>query len=61
MIQFILGILVGICVCVFAEALILCGDEDPDKIDICKGCPYEDYSAGKKDCMYCHEASDDPG
>lgn len=59
MIQFLLGILIGVFICAFASVLA-CGD-DGSEIDICHGCPYEDYSAGKKDCMYCHEASDDLG
>lgn len=55
MIQFVLGILVGICICFLAGAIILSRDEEPPKIDICRDCPYEYLSAGKKDCMYCHD------
>jgi len=55
MIQFLIGLLVGIGVCVFASVL---ATADEDREDLCKGCPYEDYSAGKKDCMYCHDADD---
>ena len=58
MIQFVLGILVGICICFFAGAIILSRDEEPPKIDICRECPYEYLSAGKKDCMYCHDVYD---
>ena len=58
MIQFIIGILVGICICFFAGAIILADDEEPPEIDICRGCPYEFMSAGKKDCMYCHSVDD---
>ncbi len=55
MILFLVGILIGICICVFVEALILCGDEEPDKIDICRDCPYKLFDDGSHDCARCHE------
>ena len=60
MIMFFVGMVVGAFVILTAIAMIEV-DVDDQQTDMCHGCPYEDYSAGKKDCMFCHEASDDLG
>ena len=59
MLMFIVGVMVGVVMSMFALGLVAAADADDEKRpDMCRGCPYEDYSGGKKDCAFCHGVED---
>ena len=59
MLQFIVGVFVGIFVQLFIMGVMVVVDEEDDRVDKCRGCPYEGYGNGVKDCLVCHGAEDE--
>lgn len=54
MIQFLIGLLVGVFTCIFASA-IASGEDDEMSEDFCRECPYKLFDDGSHDCARCHE------
>lgn len=56
---FIVGVLFGAFAVIIIMAMISASEmDDEQRADLCRGCPYEDYSGGRHDCLYCHEVDD---
>lgn len=59
MLIFLVGMFVGAFLVIFVMGLICASDYDDErKAEMCRGCPYEDYSGNYKDCEYCHNVED---